>query len=579
MGSSPSLEPKTTSKLVGNKVFQETSIMMYPRKSKRKLFLFIALVLIVLALATTTTLLSLIYIQPYRTILRTRGTVLSGFNLTLKSFPNPSKGNQSVAISGRLVDVTATASQQRSVVIHYSKNLLKWEFLSEVVTDYAGDFSLIWKPSQKGQLYIRANATGKVVILEHVVADYIVAQDGRGDFANIQTAISTLSHAGGTIFVKNGTYLMDERVVISNKSNVVLIGDGYNAKLTKSWGMIFRIENVTNLTIRKLHFHHLTNNYYEAISVKGFNDGITIDACWFTRDVGSLGNYIDLVFFDPDGATKNLQIKNSYFRDAQIDALAIKKVTGGIIENNTIIDAATNTVNGLGSGMTIEGSSNLTIKGNYIKRTGNQSMGGVNIFGDSKHIFVEGNTIMNVEWGVHLHRVSNVSIENNIIIDPFSSGVHSTETWDVSIKDNRIEQVEFDRKVIGVFLFNNSKTTLIQNTIKNTHSGIVILNSSWTIVSSSLIDIGAQTSIAKGYGVLVYQSSNTDINNNTITRSYGIGVSISRSTRTTVHSNIIAENMRSGVRLLLSNNSMVVQNILKNNGIDFQPIIPEVESA
>lgn len=38
---------------------------------------------------------------------------------------------------------------------------------------------------------------------------FIVADDGSGDFDNIQDAINALPSTGGEIFIKEGTYLID----------------------------------------------------------------------------------------------------------------------------------------------------------------------------------------------------------------------------------------------------------------------------------------------------------------------------------------------------------------------------------
>lgn len=495
------------------------------------------------------------------------GSILD-IQLTAKTSPNPSKVNQSITIFGDLANALGDPLPQQMVLIEYSNNLLSWESLSKVVTDEAGRFSSGWKPSQNGQLSIRVNACGKITVIKHLIVDYIIAQDDSGDFEDLTIGITALPKTGGTIYIKNGTYILGQHIQILGKSNVILVGSGYNTKIMKSSGLIFRIENVSNLIIKNLHFHHLANDNYEAISVKGFNDGIVIDTCWFTRDLGPPGKYIDLIFFDPTGATRNLQIKNSYFKNAQIDAMAIKKVQGGTIENNTILDAATNHPSGLGSGMTIEASFNITIVGNYIKRTGNQSMGGVNIFGGSKNICVQRNTVENVEWGVNICRASNISVCNNWIIDPFSSGVRVEEALNVSIKDNHIEQHEFDRNVPGIFAVRNYNTTILANIIRNLGSGIRVLHNERTTIGFNTIELGAQTFVLQRYGVQVYNSSNSKVNNNTILKVFDVGLSVSFSQNTIISGNIVAENQRSGVRLINSNNSIILENMLSNNGKD-----------
>jgi len=502
------------------------------------------------------------------TSIPTRGRILTSANLTLNSSPNPSKVGQNVTLSGILKDNSDQPLPQTRIFFYYSYNSQKWTYISTASTDNAGSFSTQWKPALNGRIYIRANATVGFAVREHVVANFIVAADGSGDFSNIQSAIDALPTSGGTAYVKGGTYMLDKLLTIINRSKVWLIGEGYNTKLTRSSGLTLRIENVTNLNIRKLHFHHLTNDHYEAISVRGINDGITIDSNWFTRDQGPLQKYVDLVFFNPNGTTKNLQIKNNFFQYAQIDAMAIKKVIGGTIENNTILDTATNSVNSLGSGMTIEQSFNIAIFGNYIKRTENQSMGGINIFGNSKEIRVERNTITNVEWGVNLDHVSNILVKGNIITDSFSSGVRVEDALNVTISENYIGEIQFDRDPPGIYVINNLNITVLGNTIRNMGSGIMLHNNKWTKIGFNTIDLAAKVFRLQKYGVHLYNSTSTQLYNNTILRAYDVGLAVSMSRDTTITGNFISENQRSSLRLSSSDYSIILQNTLKNNGKD-----------
>lgn len=496
------------------------------------------------------------------------GRVLSVQALTLGSSPNPSKVGQTITLTGALKDNSNQPLPNTSVLLYYSYDFQKWNYISTAITGSTGIFSFQWKPTLNGRIYIRASAGGAASSLEHVVATFIVASDGSDDFTDIQTAINALPQSGGTIYVRNGIYTLSRSLSITNRSNILLIGEGYNTELTKSSGLILRMENVSSVAIRKLHFHHLSNNNYEAISVRGINDGITIADNWITRDQGPLQNMIDLVFFNPNSTTTNLQIRNNFLQYAQIDALAIKKVNGGIIQNNTILDTATNVITGLGSGMTIEESSNIVVTGNYIERTGNHSMGGVNIFGNSKNIKVEKNTIINVQWGVNLNQVSSILIDGNEIVDPFSSGIRVESSLNVTASNNLIEQSKYDRELPGIYTVNNDNITAYGNTIKNMGSGIMLYNDKWADVGFNMIDLGAQTFKLQQYGVHVYNSTNSQIYNNTILRAYDVGLAVSMSTWTTITGNVISNNQRSGIRLSSSDRSTITQNTLKDNGQD-----------
>jgi len=63
------------------------------------------------------------------------------------------------------------------------------------------------------------------MLTKKVVATKIVGADGTGDFLDIQTAIDALPAGGGVVYVKEGTYEIDEAITIQ-KSNVALMGAG-----------------------------------------------------------------------------------------------------------------------------------------------------------------------------------------------------------------------------------------------------------------------------------------------------------------------------------------------------------------
>jgi len=507
---------------------------------------------------------ALAYTQSLSSI-RSYGTILD-YALILKSFPNPSKVNESIKISGNLVTSAGVPLSQQKVLIQYSRNSVEWVTLSEVTTDHVGDFSLEWLPFPKGLLYIRAIISAKIALMEHVVADYVISSDGSGDSAGIQDAINALPADGGVIYINDGIYDQSTQLRIVNRSNVILVGNGYNTKIIKTSGLLLRIANVTNLLLRKLHFHHLTNDFYGSIRVDEFTEGLTIDTCWFTRDTGPLIKHSDLVWFNPNGTHRNLQIRNSCFEDAQVDSISLKKVIGGTIENNTFVDAATDTVFNEGSGITVEGCSNLLFRENTIKRTKTQNMVGINVFGSSNNITIAGNTVINTVFGINLNQVSNISVKNNKITDPNTSGIRVENTSNAQIEGNYVEQVEFYRNNTGIFTIDNHEITISGNTVANFPSGISVLYARRATISYNSVDLKATFYISGEHGVTVYVCSNAKINNNTIVRAFENGLAVVSSPKTIIFGNTIARNQRSGIILVNSNNSAITSNTLKNNG-------------
>ncbi len=488
--------------------------------------------------------------------------------LQVRSSPNPSHVNQSICIFGNLTDSSGIGIPQRTVTMYFSLDQKIWSFLAELWTNQIGHFSFIWKPFCRGQIWIRVNCSGNVELIEHIVADCIVAQDGSGDFSDVKLGIDSLPQRDGVAYIMKGTYTLGSHMNILGKSGIVIIGSGIDSKITKTSGLIFWLENVTNFTVKRLHFHYLTNDNYEAITIKGVNVGITIDSCWFTREAGSPGKYADLIFFDPKGSTQNLHILNCYLENAQIDAIAIKSVHVGMIRNNTIIDAGTNYITGLGSGMTVEKCIDLEIAENRITRTGNQSMGGINIFGDSNKIRVEKNFIRNAEWGANVNHASEISVVQNSISSPFSSGIRLEASAIVYVNENQIVQTESNRETPGIFAIENKNVTISGNYVKNTSSGVQSLHNTLMLICFNNIDLGAQSFHSQGYGIQIYNSSSTQVSNNTVLNAYDIGISVSSSHGTRVLGNTVSSCQKSGVRIIGLNNSIVSQNLLQNNGKD-----------
>lgn len=102
-----------------------------------------------------------------------------------------------------------------------------------------------------------AQGLGKI----RIGAEVLVANDGSGDFSDIQGAIDSLPSTGGTIYIKEGIYEIKEQVTIST-SNVQLIGEGFGSVLyttktdfnyTTTFGMIY-INAATNTHFFNLRF-------------------------------------------------------------------------------------------------------------------------------------------------------------------------------------------------------------------------------------------------------------------------------------------------------------------------------------
>jgi parallel beta-helix repeat protein len=497
-------------------------------------------------------------IQSYGTITK--------FNLLLTSSPNPSKVGNFITISGKLTTESGTPIPQTVIHIQYSRDLLNWTRLGEKETDESGSFYLEWLPSFKAKVYLQARVGRSVAQIEHVIADYIVTADGTGDFISIQDAVNTIPLNDSVIYIKEGNYYVTKTLNLEEKSNIVLIGSGYNTKIIKKQGITFKIANVSNLVLDGFRFHHLNDEMYNTIRVEGKNDGIVIRNCWFTREAVPLnGIPVDVIYFDPTSLTKNLLIKSCYIKNAQVDAIAIKKVINGVIESNIIIDAAEH-FEDYAAGVTVDMSSNITISKNHFSRTGNQTMIAINVFGSSENVTILENEILNVKRGINVNNATNIRIERNQIIDPYSIGVRVENTSKISIIHNYFETISNTNANAIVIAATTRYVTVAENIIKKTYGGIIVLGADEVVISKNEIDNAAYTLLADGWGILLDNCTNVIIENNSITRAYYFGLAVHRSPGTIIRDNIVLNSMLSGVRLWSSNNSLIFRNIIKNNG-------------
>jgi parallel beta-helix repeat protein len=491
---------------------------------------------------------------------------ISDFKLTLYSTPNPSHINESIRIFGNLT-TTLTSPSNQTVLLQYSRDSLHWTNLSQTTTDNTSYFSLQVVPAYKGLLYFRATALSKTVILEQAVGDYIIAADGSGDYADVFAALKALPSTGGVICFKNGNYSMNQLINLTGRANVSLIGSGYDTRIYKTRGVTLKIANASNILIEKLHFHYLTNDAFTPIRVDGNNKNIFILKNWFTREDGPPLIDNDAIYFDITSLTDGLLIEQCYIEKAQVDAIALKSVVNGIIQNNTIIDAATE-YSETASGITVEKCSNLTISKNIFMRTGLQDMAAINVFGSSKKIYLTENLIINMNrLGINLDNATDICVTANRVTDTHTIALYAKDVLIASIERNYFETSREDAaNVTAIFVTTSENITIDENVMKKTQVGITVVNSNTITIKDNDVDIEAQEMIMNKVGILVNNCSEARVINNTVSGGHYFGIVIGTSPNAVLDMNIVEENMLSGIHIWSSNGSSVSRNIAKNNG-------------
>lgn len=223
-------------------------------------------------------------------------------------------------------------------------------------------------------------------VSKKVVATKIVAEDGSGDFIDIQDGIDALPSIGGVVYIKEGSYPITSPITFPNH-NISLFGAGKSTRLEVS-------SNITSIA------PGIGKSY---ISIQ--------DLLIIGNSTGSSQNGIDL----------------SYALKCMINSVWIEELGGngitltGDTNNNIFIGNFITTV--LGNGIHIEAASSLQsggiISGNIIQ---NATGAGINLLstgaGELNKIFgmiINGNDISANGTGIKLSTGSGGSVDNNTI--------------------------------------------------------------------------------------------------------------------------------------------------------------------
>jgi len=84
----------------------------------------------------------------------------------------------------------------------------------------------------------------------------VIAQDGSGDYEDIQSGLDSLPSTGGAVFVKTGTYEISTPLVLP--SNCTLSGAGYTSEIKLASGAdcsLLTADSINDSTIRDLYFN------------------------------------------------------------------------------------------------------------------------------------------------------------------------------------------------------------------------------------------------------------------------------------------------------------------------------------
>lgn len=260
----------------------------------------------------------------------------------------------------------------------------------------------------------------------------LVAQDGTGDYDNIQDAINELK-TGSRIFIKEGTYDIKNRILI-HKSNIKIEGSGYNTfirsyepDLIGEFVPIFEIgDGITtrsNIEISgmKIRTHDNTEGIsYCAFRIQKCTNSI-IRNNFFVKETGS--GYP----FTTDGNCSDILITNNFSdSDSLINAISGTRISilNNLFSGGMILSTLTKSIisgNKFGDSMNTDvlnmiSSDNNSITGNIIKSGGGDA--GIYMVSACNMNTITGNEIINNTGdGVIIEGNSNRNIINANIIN------------------------------------------------------------------------------------------------------------------------------------------------------------------
>lgn len=227
-------------------------------------------------------------------------------------------------------------------------------------------------------------------------ATFIVALDGSGDFDDIQEAINALGPEGGVIYIKEGTYLMNSWIEITN-SNIHITGTGAGTVLyakDSSPDFYFLYANTKeNIIISDLSIDGNKNNQPGTTDLTG----IYLNQC------------------------KNCRIENVFIKNLQGSAWGIRTFSTDDTKGRHVITNCLLNDNEVTDGIEIS-DQNCVISNNTLRRNGEYGKGITLSFFNNN--VVSSNTIKNYgSSGICIHYankniiISNISTSNDDGID------------------------------------------------------------------------------------------------------------------------------------------------------------------
>jgi len=189
-------------------------------------------------------------------------------------------------------------------------------------------------------------------------ADYVC--DGVNDQDNINAAIGNLPDNGGSIYLREGTYVVGDNIIIS-KSNVALVGAGAST--------VIKIEDAKNANMSVIYASGKDNLLVQNLRINGNAVNQTSGTM---RGIYLYGGKNSKIV---DCWVENLREYGIYLQSSNNNTVTGNTIQGNSLDNSNNNTITSNTFQGNGQhGIYLTASSNNTVAGNTIQGNDNHGI-------------------------------------------------------------------------------------------------------------------------------------------------------------------------------------------------------------
>lgn len=377
--------------------------------------------------------------------------------------------------------------------------------------------------------------------IDNTNADYVC--DGTDDQVEINTAINDLPSIGGSIYLREGTYVLSGDIIIS-KSNVALVGAGAST--------VIKIRDSHNVNINMIYASGQSKLLIRDLCIDGNKANqswVTMNGIYFTSvedskivncQVENLkSNGICLLSSsDYNAIINNTCRDNDWFYGIQLESSSHNTIRGNTCERNYY------------TGIYVRSSNNNSIIGNICQE--NEDFHGIYLSSSNDNT-VNGNICrMNGDKGIDVVG-SNNAITSNIVKDNYNGGIclHGSNSDYNTINGNNIQG-----ELGHIHLMSGADNNTISG---NTSVGIYLL----ATCNGNTIDSNTCQLI------FLDRSSNNTIDSNTCLGSSRNGIHLDeRCDNNTISSNTVGGHAWHGIYLVedCDNNTISGNTCFNNSG-------------